>query len=676
MDPGPNADEGRRMAALAAVLLRGGRPLTAERFAAVADSLAPFGAESCEWRSGPVGLVRKSDGIFTPEDEFDRQPAAIEGGGVLLFDGFLHHRGEAAAALGIDPHEAAGQADSALFARAWERWGEDAALRVDGEFAVLLWDAGRRALTAVCSPFMSPPLYFAMNRRRVLAASAPRGIFAFGDLSRRLNDRFLADRLVVLNDADPRCTFYEDVHALSPGEVLTVSCDDPEGDCIRRYYDLRERIEPVRLPRTEDYIEAGAELLRRAVKGAMRAAETPAVLLSGGFDSTSMAVTALEIAGEDAGALPLISFTGCPEPGWDGRSAGGVMCDESVAVRALARKYPALDARFVRAEGLDADYLQQRMIELAEHPMRNAFALHWPHECRRLARAAGRRTVLTGYIGGQVLNYHGLERLPALLRRGRLLTLLRELPALPRGRYSRRSSLFNHVIAPLLPDRLYGIVRKWRTGDPFLWSAHSAIHPDYARAMRVEERACRQGFLYSGVKGYASCREARLQRLLSPADSMHMTGFGRSTRLALRTIHGVVDRDPFSDRRLTEWGLGLPDEQFLDHGRSKLLVRRMMAGRLPDEILSAPPGLQAADWHLRTTRALPRIRETLLRWCEDPGVAGRIDLDRLLRVVDTWPKRTPICPADHPEYRLAWHGLDRALVTGRFIRWVESGTME
>lgn len=666
------------MAALAAVLLRGGRPPAAERFAAVADSLAPFGSESCEWRSGPVCLVRKSDGIFTPEDAFDRQPIEIEGGRVLLFDGFLHHRGDAAAALGIAPHEAAGQADSALFARAWERWGEDAAQRLDGEFAVLVWDARRRELTALCSPLISPPLYFSMDRRRVIVSSAPRAIFAFGGLPRRLNDQRLADNLVVFLDADPRSTFYQDVHALSPGEVLTAACGGHEEgtEGIRRYYDLRARVKPVRLPRPEDYAETGAELLRRAVKGAMRAPETPAVSLSGGFDSMSIAVTALEIVGETPDALPLISFTGCPETGWDGRAIDGFMADESMAARALARKYPALDARFVRAEGLDCDHLQQRMIELAEHPMRNAFNLHWPHECRRLTRAAGRRAILTGYSGHPVLNYHGLARLPALLRAGRLLTLRRELAALPSGRYSWRSSFFIHVIAPLLPDGLYGAVRKWKTGDSFLWSAHSAIRPDYARAMRVEDRARRQGFLYRGVKGHASCRDDRLYPLLSPADSMHLTGFGRSTRLALRTLHGVADRDPFGDRRLAEWALGVPDEQFLDRGRTKLLARRIMAGRLPDEVLSAPRGLQAADWHLRTTRALPSIRETLLRWRGDSAVAGRIDLDRLLRLVDTWPKRTPICSEDHPEYRLAWHGLDRALVTGRFIRWVESGRVE
>ena len=60
--------------------IRSVQRLAAERFTAIADSLLPFGTESCEWHRGPVGLVRRSDGIFVPEDDFDRQPVEIEGG--------------------------------------------------------------------------------------------------------------------------------------------------------------------------------------------------------------------------------------------------------------------------------------------------------------------------------------------------------------------------------------------------------------------------------------------------------------------------------------------------------------------------------------------------------------------------------------------------------------------
>ena len=53
----------------------------------------------------------------------------------------------------------------------------------------------------------------------------------------------------------------------------------------------------------------------------------------------------------------------------------------------------------------------------------------------------------------------------------------------------------------------------------------------------------------------------------------------------------------------------------------------------------------------------------------DRGVAEVGD-GRLLRILDTWPATTPLSPADHPDHQVAQVGIDRALATGCFIRWV------
>ena len=103
-------------------------------------------------------------------------------------------------------------------------------------------------------------------------------------------------------------------------------------------------------------------------------------------------------------------------------------------------------------------------------------------------------------------------------------------------------------------------------------------------------------------------------------------GDGRAVMWALKTLHGVALRDPLGEGRLVESCLGMPGEQFFDRGRPRLLIRRLLRGRVPPAFLSAPRGLQAADWHLRYTRALPRIRETLGDWRHDPAVAERLDL--------------------------------------------------
>ena len=649
------------MTALAGVFLRDERPVDRERLTAVADSLRPFGAGTpVLWRGGPAGLVKATSVATTPQDPFDSQPMELHDGRILLFDGFLNHREDLTAALGTSPAAAGRTSDGALFARALEQWGDAAAVRAEGWFTAVLWDPDARVLKAVCSPVMAPPLHFTIDSRRVVVATAPRGIFAWGDLPRRLDDAHFASSLI-LDYGAPRATFYQGVSSLSPGEMLTVG---PRRNEVERYYDLAERARPVRLRKDADYVAAAGELLHHAVRSALRAPETPAVMMSGGLDSTSIAVTALGLLEGCSGALPLISFTAGPDPEWDGRAPTGRTGDERDAVRALVRMHPGLDARFVEAADWSGAGWQMRMFELAEFPSRNPGNGYWTHECLRQAAAAGRRVVLRGVGGGHTLSRSGYGRLSEAFRTGRWHTLWRESAGLPRGRLGRLSPLLRHAVFPNLPEGMHRVF-KVALGDRG-WRGYSPIHPDYARSARVEERAREHGF-DPWFKRHPSGRQAALDSLSGP-----LLRNARAAKRAQEAIHGVAIRDPLLERRLVEWCCGLPYDQLLCGGRTKVLLRRLMQDRLPAEILDGPKGLQAADWHLRNSRRLPEIRMTLERWREDPAVAGRLDLDRLLRAVETWPERTPLSARDHPD-RLLLHFLGRALQAGRFIKWVEGG---
>ena len=633
------------MSALAAVLLRDGSEVEPARLAGLSEALRPFGRTSAERSDGAAGLVRRSRGVSaSPEDPPARQPVGIGGGRLLLFDGRLHHRGELAGALGLPAREADGLADGALFARAWARWDEAAPLRADGHFSFVVWEPARRVLTAGCSALRAPPLCFSVDRRRAIVATAPRAVFAWDGASPRIDDARLAGALVGVY-GDPRLTYHRGVSSLCPGELLTVTV---RTDRIRRYYDLGERVRAMRRTTAADALDGARSLLERAVADAVRGAEPPAVMLSGGLDSPAVAVTALEHLAATSGTPPLISFTGVPEPGWDGRVLRRMAGDERGPVTALARMYPALDARFVDAAGLGADHLLDRVVALAELPPRNVLNLPWIHECRRLALAAGRRTMLSGDSGNITLSWEG-PPLRALLHARRPRAVLREIVRSP-GRLVR--AVGRRVAGRAdLPRYPYG-----------------AIHPGYARQAGVDERAPerRDG---PWPRGAASSTEARILALSNPLRDRD----GRSIRMAMQVIHGVAIRSPLLDRRLVEWCLGLPDEEYLYRGRRRALVKRLMRGRLPPEVMRAPPGRQAADWHLKTSRILPRIREEIRQWRGDPAVACRLDLDRLLRAVDTWPVRTPLSYRDHPDYGIVACGLGRALAAGRFIRHVEHG---
>ncbi len=649
------------MSAVAAVFMRDGRP--PESIAEMSAALHRFGDKSVVRKQGPTGLARVVSAPFTPEDAFDRYIVECEDGQVVAFHGMLHHRDELARALDVAPQRARRLADSDLFARAWQRWGEAAAARAEGEFAVVVWDGARRVLTALCSPLSSPPLYFSVTPQAAVVASAPRGVHAGSGIPRRLNDAHLASGLI-LNYFDVRSTYFEGVQALGCGEVLTVEAE-PGTHRIRRFWNTADHVRPVRMRRTEEYVEAGREVLGAAVAESMRACETPAMLLSSGLDSTTVAASALEQLAETSGAAPLISFTYRPASGWDGRTHSLRFGDEGPLVRAMADKYPALDARFVHAKDIPWDHLWRPMMELHELPERNTGNIYWGHECKRRIRAAGRRVVMNGASGNATISYMGLERFATWFRHGRWEALNAEAALLPPW-VSKKSFLLHRAVLPFLPHSLYVAQARWsgRLG----WPAYSAVHPDFARDMRVDQRAREHGF-----SPHFRCARSRLEGQLKMLFSFK-DGEVRSVRLAAEVLHDVTGRDPLANRRLALWCLGLPDELYYRDGCRRRLVRLLMDGRLPHEILWATRrGLQTADWHFRLARDLPRLREEIEEWRGDPAVAERLDLDRLLRVLNTWPSETPLSQHDHPDWHLLPSGFYRAVTTGRFIRFVENG---
>ena len=641
------------MTALAAVFHRDGRPIERVRFTLVADALRPFGSPAAPWHDGPAGLVALPDARFVAESARDSQPVAA-GPSLLLFDGLLADRRALVGALGLEPRTAAQQTDGELFARAWAQWGEEAALRVEGSFAAVAWTPRTRVLAAVCSPLYSPPLYYAVDRRRAIVASAPRAIFAWGDMARRIDDAVLASSMI--NDqGDGRATCWRGVSSLLAGEALTVS---PKTARVRQYYDLAERAQPIRLAADGDYVDAAGELLRHAVDSAMRGADTPAIFLSGGIDSSAIAVAALERRAGRGDPAPLVSLTGVPAPGQD-------VCfgtELRARVGALAATYPALDARFYHVGAVDAEQSLLKLMELTELPMRSLRRAQLLGGSMRAVAEAGRNVFLDGVGGNDALSHNGLALLASLLRAGRLPSLWRESAGGERGRrLGRFTPLWRHALYRNLPRRLHGAVRRLVHGQHG-WADYSAIHPVFARAHRVDERARASGF--DPYEPAASVRGALLTRWERTRRRR-----GNAEMRAVEAAFGLQVRSPFFNRRLVEWCVGLPDEQFLRDGQSRHLIRQLMGSRLPSEIWRS-----RLKWPFSPVGKgeLPAIRATLEGWRADPSVAERVDLPRLLRLLDV-SQATPVTRRNYSDRRFALHGLDHALAVGRFVRWAEGG---
>jgi asparagine synthase (glutamine-hydrolysing) len=146
--------------------------------------------------------------------------------------------------------------------------------------------------------------------------------------------------------------------------------------------------------------------------------------------------------------------------------------------------------------------------------------------------------------------------------------------------------------------------------------------------------------------------------------------FAAQIYAAYRDRFGVDVRTPLADRRLVEFCLALPEEQYMANGQRRLLIRRAMAGRLPpDTLADRQRGLQAAAWFETMSAERPALLAEV-RTFEADNLASRIlDLPRMRTLLEQWPRERPLDLGDVALYRSR---LPMALVTGRFLLWAQA----
>jgi asparagine synthase (glutamine-hydrolysing) len=274
---------------------------------------------------------------------------------------------------------------------------------------------------------------------------------------------------------------------------------------------------------------------------------------------------------------------------------------------------------------------------------------------------------LDGGQGNLTISWDGGGLLPSLLRGFKWARAYHEARALARrgaGRSTLRV-LVSQGILPLLPTPLWRAVaalrgnRQARAVQP--WRTWSPIHPDFAAAQRVDERARARGydFLFHDTR---DSRVALVDALASQDGGAYLSAF--------RSMFGVDVRSPLGDARLAEFCLALPEEQYLRDGEPRALVRRAMAGRLPPQVLAnRQRGLQAADWYERSANAR-REFAAALDALEGNDLARRaLDLARMRRLVEQWPQDGWGEGRVLAEYRFL---LESGLMVGRFLQWFET----
>jgi asparagine synthase (glutamine-hydrolysing) len=610
---------------------------------------------SGQWDDGDVSLGRRLFRLL-PEDAFDDQPIAGEGGRfTLVADVRLDNRDDLEAALNIHADRARRLCDAALLLAVWEQWGEDSFDRLVGCYAFALWDRRHSALTLARDALGQRPLHYHRGANFFAFASMPKGLHALEEVPRAPDEARAQDFLASIPDVGTQ-SFFAGVARVEPGSFVTVTADGLQS---RRHWPPRRQ--PIILASPNEYEEAIRAHLDQAVGSQLRGANgAVGAHLSGGLDSSAVTATAARLTAMQNGRVT--AFTSVPRAGYAGASPDWCMNNEGPLAAIVAAQHPNVEHVLVRPTGRLQTEMLDRDTFLYDRPMLNPWIDDWWHEINRLARDRGLSIILTGAYGNMSLTHSGLDALPEHLGRGRLAAWLRLAARVTRAGTMRwRGALF-YSLGPWMPGVLWNALSRMRGGyfeDVRRWSAlNPALLSPHNRAQRLRDL----GF----DPWYRPSADSFTWRVANMLDG----DVGNLNKGALGGW-GVDLRDPTGDRRLVEFCLNIPTEQFMFDGVPRALARQALADRLPAEVLQETRrGYQAADWHEAATAGRAELADQVERLQEFPMAVTTLDLARLRRLVEDWPSEGWERFEVAEPYQIA---LLRGLALGRFLR-VASGS--
>jgi asparagine synthase (glutamine-hydrolysing) len=598
---------------------------------------------STRWDGPDISLGHKLVRCV-PEDRYDRQPiAGPERRYVVVADLRLDSRAELAADLGLRTIDCEQLSDSALAALALETWDEGAFDRLIGVFAIAAWDKRQHRLLLAKDILGHRPLFFHQAPGLAAFASMPSGLHALPGVPKAPDMESMAEFLSLLQPRTTR-TFFSGVERVLPAHFCVLSGGRAT---MTRYW--RPRTTPVRLARHEDYVEGLRHHLDVAVAAQLRGSDgAVGAHLSAGLDSTAVATSAARLLAPTGGRVT--AFTSCPRAGYVPTATMGALVDESGLAAATAALHPNMEHVLVRGGGGSPLDDLDRMASLYGRPILNICNMVWLDAINDAARERGLKILLTGEFGNMTLSCTGVPALAEMVARREFGAWLDLGRALVRRRAMRWRGVLLNTIAPWLPERLFGRLLSMARREGARLDRATALRADILWAHH--DRAASERF--------RPARDGVTDRFLTlSVDSGCMSK-------GVLAWWGLDERDPTADRRLVEFSLTVPTEQFIHGGEPKALIKHALAGRAPSEVLySRQKGYQAADWHEPLATARDRLEDEVERIGMVHDTRRLIDVERLQRLLRQWPHEGWERPEVVADYRLS---MLRAISAANFVR--------
>lgn len=513
--------------------------------------------------------------------------------------------------------------DSQLILLAFKKWGKDCVKYLIGDFAFVIWDEKNNNLFCARDHIGKRTFYYYYKNNVFAFATLIKPIFEALNEKPDLNERWIADFLALpltIHESEIHETLYKDIYQLPPSSSLTLQNQEV---FINKYWNPLEDVRPLKLDSDKEYEVAFNEVFNEAVRCRLRSTKEVGVMLSGGLDSGAVAcVAAKQLFEKDK---QLKAFSSIPMTGYKDYLPKDSIADESQYIQSIIDMYNNIDLSLCRSENKDSITDMELFIDILEQPYKIIENLFWYNQIISDASKSGCKVLLNGQVGNMTISYgYFMTHVLTLFKRGKILKIFKEIEGYCNLYNAPKYYVTKAVIKAVTPYSFRKFVKKkdYKNKDIF---EMTPINSNLISKWNIESRLKEKGYFTYPIR-YLDLKEMR-KYAVDPIAFSQIAAVETKFTLA----HGIVKRDPTSDKRVIEFCLSLPSEQFVREGKGRFLIRRAMEGILPDKIRLNydKRGQQSADWIQRIQPQWEKIYAKLENMLEDDKISKYIDVNKL-----------------------------------------------
>ena len=500
-----------------------------------------------EWLADGVALAQNRLAIL--DVPHGKQPMASADGLVqVVFNGEIYNYRDLWRELESKGYRfQTDHSDTEVIVHGYCEWGAGVFARLEGMFAIAVWDVARESLSLARDRLGIKPLFYALTAQGLAFASEPKTILASGWLKPRLAASALPDYFMFRAPVGPG-TLFDGIAKLSPGCWCTY--DRENGVSAHRRYWRPRAVEPD--PARREELERRVESALDAAARSHLISDVPiGIFLSGGVDSSLLSALVARHARLDA--FTVGTHSKLDESGFATRVANGLGLPLHIRFVTGDDFRSRFDDWCFFNDDPVADPSALALMLLAEH-----------------ARERGMKVMLAGEGADEIFGgYYSYLRYGAYSRLSRL-----SLPVSVRTLLRRK--------APAVDDDYLSSLEHLR----FFGSAHVMRADDrrelFTGVTAASIAAWEEGAFVRTPAGVDASRSAMLfdQEVRLPNDLL-----ARTDRATM--AYSLEARVPYLDRRVVELANALPRTACvrLLPPQTKRLLKRVAAKHVPRSVV-------------------------------------------------------------------------------------------